>query len=233
MEQAAARAALVQSLRDKTFQNSDILSIIRSNLNCDSITNFCLVSRMWCDKVIGGEHGYELRIDVAKCLITRINDKLIALRNIMRDNGHIGPEWENNPLSPLFIELGDKFVGAGIQLEEVEDGPTAANFLAQNPTFKSNIEEIAKLLAVLFNVQVGATTLDTDKHDLQYSRINVGFDQTIPVNVREELPFTSTIDDHIDGYLRLSPVDDTSVSNETFNRLLEWQHLRRGRRRRQ
>ena len=233
MEEAAARAALVQSLRDRTFGNSDILNIIRSNVGCDSITDFCLASRMWCDKVIdGGEGANELRINVAKCLITRINDKLIALRDVMRNNGHIGPGWENNPESPLFIELGDKFVGASIQLE-LEDGPTAANFLTQNPTFKSNIEEIAKFLAVLFNVQVHETILNTDEDDLQYSRINVGFDQTIPINVREELPFTSTIDGHIDGYLRLSPVDDTVVSDETFKRLLEWRHLRRSRRLRQ
>ncbi len=73
---------MLKMVRDEVFTNPDLLLRIKSYVGCESITNWCLTSKNWCDKVFGNN---ELRIEVARCIMTRINDNLRALRDMMQD----------------------------------------------------------------------------------------------------------------------------------------------------
>ena len=221
MENAGARASLLQSLRDDVFKNTDILSIIKSHIGCETITDFCLTNKNWCDTVFGNN---QLRIEIAQCVMTRINDNLITLRDMLIATDD---EWINEPTSVLFLEFGDDYFAAGIQLHE----DIAAKFLEEHPMFERTVQNIGKLLALLFNVGVKGESIDTDDHDPHYSNLFIRFNQSIPINIRMRLPFSRIVQDH-DDQISLSPVQNLNPNEFSFDDILNWPHLRRTRRRR-
>ena len=167
--------------------------------------------------------NHELRIEVARCAMTCINNGLKTLRNMLQSE--IEGEWINAPQNPLFIEFGKTYFAAGIQLRE----ELAANFLEKNPMFKSTVQNIGELLALLLSVRTkDIMQLDTDTSDLQYANLIITFDQHIPRDVLLRLPFARVIEDQL---ISLSPVENLNVNEFPFEELLAWPHLRRGRRR--
>lgn len=226
MEKVAAKASLLQAIQDEVFTNPDLFLIIKSNVGCETITNFCLTNKNWCDKVYDNN---DLRIEVARCIMIRINDNLKTLRDMLQDEIATtnGGQWINEPVSPLFIEFGDFYFAAGIQLGV----QSAANFLDEHPMFKRTVHNTGELFALLFNVKILDESIDTDSHDPQYSNLSVRFNQRIPRNIRLKLPFSRVVIDH-DDQISLSPIQNLDLDEFPFHELLNWPHLRRGLRRR-
>ena len=222
MQTAAGRASLLQALPEYVFTNRDLLYIIKAHAGCETLTNLCLTNKHWCDKV---HDDHELRIEIARCVMIRINDNLSLLRDIVVANGG---RW-NEPASPLFIELDGNYFAVEINLA---DDRRAADFLDEHSIVKKTTQNIGKLLALLFNVGVKfAEGMDTDTRDPGYSKLFVGFDQEIPRDVRLKLPFSSIVSGH-DNQINLYPVENLELDTFSFDELLNWKHLRRGQRNR-
>ncbi len=225
MQTAAGRASLLQALRDHVFTDPDLLQTIKAHVGCETITNWCLTNKHWCDKVHG---NHELRIEIARCVMIRINDKMSLLRDMLDDDIAANDGRWNEPTSPLFLELGGKYFAVEINLA---NNRRAADFLDEHPIVKESTQNIGKLLALLFNVRVVGEAMDTDTHDPGYSNLFVRFDQEIPRDVRLKLPFSSIVSGH-DNQINLYPVEDLELDTFSFDELLNWQHLRRGQRNR-
>jgi hypothetical protein len=223
MDKAEAQASLLKA-QDSVFTNLDLFLKIKSHIGCETITNWCLTNKDWCDKVYDNN---QLRIEVARCVMTCINKNLKALREMLQNEIARNGEWINDPVSPLFIEFGDTYFAAGIQLHE----QSATTFLEENPTFKPTVRNTGKLLALLFNVSINSENMNTDIQDPQYSNLIIGFNQRIPRAIRLKLPFSRVVVHH-DDQISLSPVDNLNVNEFPFDEILNWPHLRRGLRRR-
>ena len=222
MEKAEAQASLLTS-QDSVFTNLDLFLKIKSYIGCETITNWCLTNKDWCDKVYDNN---QLRIEVARCVMTCINKNLKALREMLQNEIARNGAWINEPMSPLFIEFGDTYFAAGIQLHE----QSATKFLEENSMFKRTVQNTGKLLALLFNVSISSENMDTVIHDPQYSNLIIGFNQRIPSAIRLKLPFSRLVVNH-DDQISLSPVDNLNVNEFPFHEILNWPHLRRGLRR--
>lgn len=227
MDRAIARAALL----NKIFTNPDVFSIIKANIGCETIVSFCLTNKNWCKQVF---RENQLRTEVARCMMLRINDNLQIIRDMMNHEISLNHGNWNQPVgSPLFIELGDDFFAVAIQLDAIheldaQDAQSTANFVAAHPTFHSTVQDTGKLFALLFNVNIlGEHTLtDTVSWDPHYLIQFVDFDQTIPRNVREKLPFARVVEGH-ENQISLSPVPNLDVDAFPFHDLLDWPHSRR------
>lgn len=225
MEKAETRALLLKSLHNEVFTNPDLIEIIKSNIDCETLTDFCLTSKNWCKKVF---ENNELRLEVARCAMTRINDNLRTLYDMLLndiDNYSIWWEWTNEPGSPLFIEFGDDYFAVCIQLTL----NTAEMFLQQNPNFKEISRNTAELLGLIFNVNVTEESIDKDNRDPYYTNFNFGFNQNIPRDIRLKLPFSDVVLDH-DNQISLSSIDDFDVEAFPFDELLNWTRVRRSQR---
>lgn len=79
MKNAYDKALLLNALKEQVFDNPDLFRIIRTFVDCDTITNFCLVNENWCTTMLDNR---KLRLQVAECLVHRINKNLTELSMI-------------------------------------------------------------------------------------------------------------------------------------------------------
>ena len=221
MDRDSTRADI---LRDEIFNNPDLLSIIKSNIGCETITSFCLINRNLCEKVSSNN---ELRIEVARCILIRINDNLQRIRDIMNFEIPLNNHNWNEPGKPLFIEIADTFFSVALQLDaHLPQVLFPEDFISDHPSFNSTVRNTGNLLALLFNVKVSGETTDTDKHDPYYLNKFVGFNQPIPRRLLEKLPFARVVEGH-DNQISLSPIPNFYLDAFQFYELLDWPHLRR------
>ncbi len=223
MQRALNNAALLQALHNDVLGNPDIFENIKSFIDCDTIANFCLVNSDWCEKVLHSTNNNELRIEVAKCLLLRVNEYLETIRGMFA-NVIQQDEWVNEPNETLFIELGSNYFAVSITVQNA-----ATTFVQDHSRFKPLIRSIANAFATLFNIKVSGEKTDTDRDDETYLSFIVKFNQKVPREIRMLLPFARETDDDL---ISLSAVPNVEHALDTslFSRLLEWSHLRRSRR---
>ena len=212
----------VRLLQENVFENEDIFKIIKDNIDCDTITNFCLTNSTWCKKILA---NHELREDVAKCIIDRINKCLNDIFTLLSQ--YMREQWRNEPNDVLFIELAPTFLAVAVQLPP--DSPdTAAIFEQAHPQFKELTRKLAVMIATLFHVRLQREYTGRDRYDDRYLSFQIKFNQSIPRNVIMRLPFSKEVTDH-DNQISMWPIQNLNATLNTirFDRLLEWPHVRR------
>ena len=208
MIEAMDKAALIASLKDGVFGNQDLVDKIRSTMDCEGIAEFCSSNSTFCE-----------RFAAARCLFLRVNENLQKMYNMVLGSG-VQVNWNNDPVSELFMEVGEKFFAVTIT---VSVGPKI--FLGSHPEFRPTIKRIAKDLATIFNVKVGELKEEEDPEDDQYARFKVEFTPNVPDEKRMLLPFSKRVEGH-DNQISVSHVSnlDSTLDPSIVNQLRDFNH---------
>jgi len=93
VQKAKLLAGETNSNSENIFSNRDLFEIITKYLDCESISKSCLVNTQWCSRIFNDDGSTDndnkntgpshLRLEVAKCLIRRINSNMIDLSKLV------------------------------------------------------------------------------------------------------------------------------------------------------